>query len=142
MTMKLSSGRALACAAVIGAGILGVAAVAPPAFAQSTTGTETQNAPAATGGQLPSESLPGQRQGAIGGAPVPQGSSGTSNGSGNSSGSGSATGSTPGGGSAAPTGQLPDTSLQQQRQGTIGGDPVTQGGSGGTAGSTDKQGQQ
>lgn len=138
MTMKLSNGpiRALACATVVGAGILGVSAAAPPASAQSTTGTNTQNAPAATGGQLPSDSLPAQRQGAIGGNPVPQGSSGTS--SGTTTGGGTTTGS----GAASPTGQLPDTSLQQQRQGTIGGDPVTQGGSGGKTGSPDKQGQQ
>jgi hypothetical protein len=142
--MKLSNGpvRALACAAVVGAGILGMAAMAPSASAQSTTGTTTQDAPAATKGQLPSDSLPGQRQGAIGGAPVPQGSSGTSNGSAGGSATGSASGTTTGSGAASPTGQLPDTSLQQQRQGTIGGDPVTQGGSGGAAGSTNKQGQQ
>ena len=102
----------------------GFAIAALPASAQSTnnatgnssgnsTGTTTQNAPAGTSGQLPPDSLPGKRQGAIGGAPVPQGSSGAST-----------------DGTNAPTGQLPGGSLQQERQGVIGGSPVTQGGSG------------
>ena len=66
--------------------------------------------------------LKGKRQGAIGGAPVPQGSAGSSTGGTNS-----------------PTGQLPGGSLQQERQGVIGGHPVPQGGSGQ---SSDKQGDQ
>ncbi|MBY6264811.1 hypothetical protein EI613_23245 [Azospirillum sp. 412522] len=114
----------LMCTAGLAAGI---AIAALPAAAQSTGTTSpnsssTQNAPAATSGQLPPDSLPGQRQGAIGGAPVPQGNSGSSS-----------------DGSVSPTGQLPSDSLQQQRQGVIGGKPVPQGGSGE---SSDKQGQQ
>lgn len=107
----------------------GLALATLPASAQSnsnssdmSTGPSTQNAPAGTTGQLPPDSLPGKRQGAIGGAPVPQGSSGTSTDGANT-----------------PTGQLPNGSLQQQRQGVIGGHPVPQGGSGQ---SSDKQGEQ
>lgn len=107
----------------------GLAIAALPASAQSSgnptdgsTGTSTQNAPAGTTGQLPPDSLPGKRQGAIGGAPVPQGSSGSST-----------------DGTSAPTGQLPGGSLQQERQGVIGGSPVTQGGSGQSTGKQDSQ---
>ncbi|CAO3427065.1 hypothetical protein [Azospirillum endophyticum] len=97
----------------------GLAIATLPASAQSTSSStgSTQNAPAGTSGQLPPDSLPGKRQGAIGGTPVPQGSSGTST-----------------EGTNAPTGQLPGGSLQQERQGVIGGSPVTQGGSGQSSG--------
>lgn len=111
----------------------GLAIAAMPASAQTgsnsndsstgtTTGTTTQNAPAGTSGQLPPDSLPGKRQGAIGGAPVSQGSSGSST-----------------EGTTSPTGKLPDDSLQKERQGTIGGHPVTQGGSGQSDDKKDKQ---
>ena len=107
----------------------GLAIAAMPASAQTgsnstgtTTGTITQNAPAGTSGQLPPDSLPGKRQGAIGGAPVSQGSSGSST-----------------EGTTSPTGKLPDDSLQKERQGTIGGHPVTQGGSGQSDDKKDEQ---
>lgn len=124
-TLPLNS---LACAAG-----LAVTIAALPAFAQSTGGnstgststgnsatgtnssdsTDPQNKLTGNTGQLPPNSLPAERKGAIGGAPVSQGSSGSST-----------------EGATSPTGQLPKDSLQKERQGAIGGHPVTQGGSG------------
>jgi hypothetical protein len=126
-TLPLNS---LACAAGLA---VGIAIAALPASAQSTGGnsagsTSTGNSATGTNssdstdpqikltgntGQLPPNSLPAERKGVIGGAPVSQGSSGSST-----------------EGATSPTGQLPKDSLQKERQGAIGGHPVTQGGSG------------
>ena len=111
---------------------LGIAAVAFPATAQTsgnTTnyGTATQSSP--TTGALPDNSLPGQRQGTIGGTVTQGGAqSGTSGSSGGTSGGASSSSGSSGGTS----GALPDNSLAGQRQGTMSGGAVTQGGAGST----------
>lgn len=126
---------------------LGIAAVAFPATAQTSgntttygkptpgpattdsasPGAATQNSP--TTGALPDNSLPGQRQGTIGGT-VTQG--GAQSGSSGSSGGSAGGTSSSSGSSSGTSGALPDNSLPGQRQGAIGGGAVTQGGAGST----------
>lgn len=113
-----------------GASALAFAAVfaALPASAQSTggampQGSGTQTSPST--GALPDNSLAGQRQGTVGGS-VSQGGGGQSGTSGSSTPDPSASGATSG--STSGTGALPDNSLAGQRQGTIGGGSVSQGG--------------
>ncbi|WP_434620842.1 hypothetical protein [Azospirillum sp. B2RO_4] len=128
-SFKILSLNSLACAAGLA---VGIAIAALPASAQTTgnsaTGTNSsdstdpQNKLTGNTGQLPPNSLPGERKGAIGGAPVSQGSSGSST-----------------EGATSPTGRLPNDSLQNERQGVIGGHPVTQGGSGQSDDKKDEQ---
>lgn len=94
--------------------------------APAAPGTATQNSP--TTGALPDNSLPGQRQGTIGGTVTQGGAqSGTSGSSGSSSGGAASSSSSSG-----TSGALPDNSLAGQRQGTMSGGAVTQGGAGST----------
>lgn len=119
-----------------GASALALAAVATaiPASAQSTGGAMPQSSGSQSSrpstGALPDNSLPGQRQGTIGGT--------VTQGGGQSGTSGSTAPDSPASGSSAPTGALPDNSLAGQRQGTIGGGSVTQGGN--TSSEPPKQG--
>ena len=120
-----------------GASLLALAAAtfALPASAQSTGGTMPQNSGSQSSspstGALPDNSLAGQRQGTVGGtATQGGGQSGTSGSSAGSSGTTTygSPGASPGTGASSGTGALPDNSLAGQRQGTIGGGSVSQGG--------------
>lgn len=101
------------------ASVLAVALTAAAGAAMAQTAGQATNPT----GQLPDNSLAGQREGAMTGGTAPQ----TARPEGSS-----------GGSAKAPTGNVPDDSLAGKREGAIGGS-VTQGGSGSTDGASNRK---